>query len=62
MRCGKQTGRGELAVASGIAPSTMAAIENDPLPLGIQGAGQLARALPCHPPVLVFPGWSENAA
>ena len=55
----------ELAVASGIAPSTIAAIENDTMPLGIETAKQLARALQCHPAVLVFSGWDiegENAA
>ncbi len=55
----------ELAEASGIPQSTISAIENDRINLGVERAKQLARALKCHPAVLVFPGWeidSENAA
>lgn len=47
----------ELAAASGIAQSTISAIERDRINLGVERAKQLARALRCHPAVLVFPGW-----
>lgn len=55
----------ELADATGIPQSTISAIENDRVNLGVERAKQLARVLKCHPAVLVFPGWDikqENAA
>ena len=53
----------ELARLSGIPQSTISAIENDRVNLGVERAKKLARALKCHPAVLVFPGWeSESAA
>ena len=54
-----------LAKATGIPQSTISAIENDRVNLGVERAKQLARTLKCHPAVLVFPGWDikhENAA
>ena len=50
---------------TGIPQSTISAIENDKVNLGIERAKVLARALRCHPAVLVFPGWEvdkESAA
>jgi len=47
----------DLASASGIPQSTISAIERDRINLGVERAKQLARALKCHPAVLVFPGW-----
>ena len=47
----------ELARLSGIHQSTLSAIENDRVRLGVERAKVLARALRCHPAVLVFPGW-----
>ena len=47
----------ELAELSGIPQSTISAIERDRINLGVERAKQLARALKCHPAVLVFPGW-----
>jgi transcriptional regulator with XRE-family HTH domain len=47
----------ELAAAAGIPQSTISAIERDRINLGAERAKQLARALRCHPAVLVFPGW-----
>jgi hypothetical protein len=35
----------------------VSAIENDRIRLGVERAKVLARALKCHPAVLVFPGW-----
>lgn len=54
----------ELAKLTGIPQSTISAIENDVINLGVERAKSLARALKCHPAVLVFPGWEveEKAA
>ena len=52
-----------LAEETGIPQSTISAIENDRVNLGVERAKQLAKALKCHPAVLVFPGWDvHNAA
>jgi hypothetical protein len=42
---------------TGIPQSTLSAIEHDKINLGVERAKVLARALKCHPAVLVFPGW-----
>jgi transcriptional regulator with XRE-family HTH domain len=47
----------ELAELTGIPQSTISGIENDRINLGVERAKTLARALRCHPAVLVFPGW-----
>jgi transcriptional regulator with XRE-family HTH domain len=47
----------DLAQRTGISQATISAIENDRLRLGVERAKTLARALKCHPGVLVFPGW-----
>ena len=47
----------ELSELTGIPQSTLSAIENDRVNLGVEWAKVLARALKCHPAVLVFPGW-----
>ena len=54
-----------LADLTGIPQSTISAIENDRVQLGVERAKVFARALHCHPAVLVFPGWDvehESAA
>ena len=54
-----------LAESSGIPQSTISAVENDRINLGVERAKTLARVLKCHPAVLVFPGWeieSEHVA
>ena len=54
-----------LAELTGIPQSTISAIERDRVNLGVERAKVLARALRCHPAVLVFPGWDvekESAA
>ena len=51
----------ELAALTGIPQSTISAIENDRVQLGVERAKILARALQCHPAVLVFPGWDTNS-
>jgi len=53
----------ELAALTGIPQSTISGIENDRIKIGVERAKVLARALKCHPAVLVFPGWElENIA
>jgi len=47
----------ELAKKTGIPQATLSAIENGRIRLGLERAKVLARALKCHPAVLVFPGW-----
>jgi hypothetical protein len=47
---------------TGIPQSTISAIENDRVRLGVERAKVLARALQCHPGVLVFPGWDIELA
>ena len=47
----------ELAGLTGIPQSTISGIENEKIHLGVERAKVLARALKCHPAVLVFPGW-----
>jgi transcriptional regulator with XRE-family HTH domain len=54
-----------LSKLTGIPQSTISAIENDRVRLGVARAKVIARALKCHPAVLVFPGWElekESAA
>ena len=51
-----------LAALTGIPQSTLSAIEHDKVNLGIERAKILAKALKCHPAVLVFPGWDIEAA
>ena len=55
----------QLCELSGISQATISAIENDRVNLGVERAKVLARALKCHPAVLVFPSWDialESAA
>jgi transcriptional regulator with XRE-family HTH domain len=51
----------ELADLTGIPQSTISAIENDRVQLGVERAKALGRALQCHPAVLVFPGWDTDS-
>ena len=50
----------QLARRTGIPQATLSAIENDRIRLGVERAKVLARALKCHPAVLVFPGWEAD--
>jgi len=55
----------DLAERTGIPQSTISAIENNRVNLGVERAKVVARALKVHPAVLVFPGWDvqqESAA
>jgi transcriptional regulator with XRE-family HTH domain len=61
----QELSQNQLADISGIPQSTISAIENNKVRLGVERAKVLARALRCHPAVLVFPGWNiehESAA
>ena len=53
----QELSQNELAAKSGIPQSTISAIENDRVNLGVERAKVLARVLRVHPSVLVFPGW-----
>lgn len=61
----QELSQNRLAALTGIPQSTISAIENDRVRLGVERAKVLARALKCHPAVIVFPGWDvekESAA
>jgi len=58
----QELSQNELAETTGIAQSTISAIENGRVNLGVERAKVLARALACHPAVLVFPGWEVDDA
>ena len=53
----QEMGQNELSERTGIPQSTISAIKNNRVNLGVERAKILARALKCHPAVLVFPGW-----
>ena len=53
----QELSQSQLASLTGIPQATISAIENDRVRLGVARAKVLARALKCHPGVLVFPGW-----
>jgi transcriptional regulator with XRE-family HTH domain len=61
----QELSQNDLSEMTGIPQSTISAIERDRIRLGVERAKVLARALRCHPAVLVFPGWDvehESAA
>ena len=61
----QELSQSQLAELSGIPQATLSAIENGRVNLGVERAKVLARALKCHPAVLVFRGWEvplESAA
>jgi len=61
----QELSQSELSAMTNIPQSTISAIENDRINLGVERAKVFARALRCHPAVLVFPGWDvsrESAA
>ena len=61
----QELSQNELAGRAGISQATISAIENGRVNLGVERAKVLARALRCHPAVLIFPGWEvplESAA
>ena len=60
----QELSQSQLTQLTGIPQATISAIENNRVRLGVERAKVLARALKCHPGVLVFPGWklSDTAA
>ena len=61
----QELSQNQLSEFTGIPQSTLSAIENGRVNLGVERAKVLARALKCHPAVLLFPGWDvplESAA
>lgn len=58
----QELSQNQLATLTAIPQSTISAIENNRVNLGIERAKVLARALNCHPAVLVFPGWELESA
>jgi transcriptional regulator with XRE-family HTH domain len=52
----------QLSARCGIPQTTISSIENERVNLGVERAKVLARALHCHPAVLVFPGWQLESA
>ena len=56
----QELSQNQLAERTGIPQATLSAIENDRVRLGVERAKVLARALKCHPAVLVFPGWEDR--
>jgi transcriptional regulator with XRE-family HTH domain len=56
----QELSQNQLAERTGIPQTTISAIENDRVRLGVERAKILARALRCHPAVLVFPGWDAH--
>ena len=61
----QELSQNQLSELTGIPQSTISAIENSRINLGVERAKVLARALKVHPAVLVFPGWDiyrETAA
>lgn len=61
----QELSQSELSRLTAIPQAAISAIENDRVNLGVERAKVLARALRCHPAVLVFPGWevpSQTAA
>lgn len=58
----QELSQSKLSELSGIPQATISAIENGRVNLGVERAKVLARALRCHPAVLVFPGWEVPVA
>lgn len=61
----QELSQNQLSELAGIPQATISAIENGRVNLGVERAKVLARALKCHPAVLLFPGWDvplESAA
>lgn len=56
----QELSQNQLARLTGITQATISAIENGRVSLGVERAKVLAKALKCHPAVLVFPGWDAE--
>lgn len=53
----RELSQAQLSALTGIPRSTISAIENGRVQLAIEHARLLARALHCHPALLVISGW-----
>ena len=53
----QELSQNQLSHLTGIPQTTISAVENDRVRLGVERAKVLARALKVHPGVIVFPGW-----
>ncbi len=53
----QELSQNQLSQLTGIPQTTISAIENDRVRLGVERAKVLAQALKVHPGVIVFPGW-----
>ncbi len=62
MRELQELSQNRLAELTGIPQGTLSAIENNRISLGVERSKTIAKALKCHPAVLVFPGWDVMAA
>lgn len=60
MRELQELSQSELSELTGIPQPHLSQLERDELPLGVNRAKVLARALRCHPAVLLFPGWDSE--
>ncbi|MBI4971524.1 MAG: helix-turn-helix transcriptional regulator [Candidatus Omnitrophica bacterium] len=60
MRELQELSQNQLAQLTGIPQSTISGIEKDRISLGVERSKVLARALKCHPAILVFPGWETE--
>ncbi|HOR28475.1 MAG TPA: helix-turn-helix transcriptional regulator [Candidatus Sumerlaeota bacterium] len=56
----QELSQNQLSELTGIPQPTLSAIENNRVNLGVERAKVLARALRCHPAVLLFPGWDAE--
>lgn len=56
----QELSQNELSELTDIPQSTISAIENGRINLGVERAKVFARALKCHPAVLLFPGWEVD--
>lgn len=56
----QELSQSQLSELTGIPQASISAIENGRVNLGVERAKVLARALKCHPAVLVFPGWEGS--
>jgi transcriptional regulator with XRE-family HTH domain len=57
----QELSQNELSALTSVPQPTISAIERDRINLGVERAKVLARALRCHPAILVFPGWDIAA-
>ncbi|OFZ69528.1 MAG: transcriptional regulator [Betaproteobacteria bacterium RBG_16_58_11] len=56
----QELSQSQLSKLTEIPQAAISAIENGRVNLGVERAKVLARALKCHPAVLVFPGWEVS--